>query len=57
MYGIMWDFSLECDREMERDPNWHETDEGQACLRLVRQENGRLSRILAARRTESPDDT
>ncbi len=45
-FGIMWDFSLECDREMEEDSNWHNTPEGKACHSLIQQENERLKALL-----------
>lgn len=46
MYGVMWNFSLDCDREMECDPNWHDTPEGKAAMYWIREENKRLSLIL-----------
>ena len=47
---LMWNWSLECDREMENDPNWHLTDEGQACARIARAENERLKAIMEDQR-------
>ena len=46
----MWDFSLYCDEQMERNPNWHLTEEGKIASKLVREENERLKRVMEHQR-------
>ena len=54
--GVMWNFSVWCDKQMEEDPYWNLSEEGQACLYWIRRENERLDAIIRQQRerTASP---
>ena len=47
----MWYASIAIDEQMEADPYWADSSEGQFALRLIKQENERLQRIIEAGRT------